>query len=112
MALPSEVEDLLRLDGKKNPSLQQYRPKEFNDRNLNCLKEGEENGIGTPHVLSMRYYAHIQAKHPKEDFFSQNMPFYPFRDLVQSQASRINQPITLTISTSNTYPNILKTMIY
>ena len=28
----------------------------------------EENGVSTSHVLSMRSYAHTQAKHAKRDF--------------------------------------------
>ena len=30
----------------------------------------EENGFSTPHVLSMRSYAHTQAKRAKRDFLS------------------------------------------
>ena len=71
----------------------------------------KEKGVNTTHVLSMRPYAHIQAKRDKKGF-SQNMQFYPFKNLVQSQTSHINQPNMLTISTSNTYLNILETMIY
>lgn len=50
----------------------------------------EENGVSTPHVLSIRPYAHTQAKHAKMGILS-NMQFYPFRDVVQTQASHINQ---------------------
>ena len=43
-------------------------PSKFsNDRNLKCLGKGEENGVTTPHVLSMRLYAHIQGKHTKKE---------------------------------------------
>ena len=38
----------------------------FNDRNLSFLEKREENGVSTPHVLSMRPYAHIQEKHDKK----------------------------------------------
>ena len=55
---------------------------------------------------------HIHKQNMQKGSFYQNMPNYPFRDLMQSQVSHINQPNMLTISTSNTYPNILETMIY
>ena len=32
----------------------------------------EENGVSTPHVLSMGSYAHTQAKHAKKDFLSKH----------------------------------------
>ena len=32
-----------------------------------CAK-GEENGVSTPHVLSIGSYAHTQAKHAKKDY--------------------------------------------
>ena len=41
----------------------------LNDRNLICLRKREENGVSTPHILSMRSYAHTQSKHAKRDFF-------------------------------------------
>ena len=41
-------------------TLQRPEPKIFGKR--------EENGVSTPHVLSMRPYAHIQAKHAKKGF--------------------------------------------
>ena len=52
--------------------------------------ELQENGVSTPHVLSIRSYAHTQSKHAKMGILS-NMQFYPFRDVVQTQASHINQ---------------------
>ena len=55
---------------------------------------------------------HIHKKNMVKDIFSQNMTFYPFRDLMQSQVSHINKQNMITISTSNTYANILETMIY
>ena len=55
---------------------------------------------------------HIQKQNMLKGTFCQNMLFYPSRDLMQSQVSHINQPNMLTISTSNTYPNILETMTY
>ena len=30
----------------------------------------EENGVSTPNVLTMVFYAHTQAKHAKKDFLS------------------------------------------
>ena len=57
----------------------------------------EENGVSTPHVLSMGPYAYTQAKHDKNNFFYQNMSNYHFRDLMQSQVSYINQRNVLTI---------------
>ena len=38
----------------------------FNYRNLKYLGKGEENGVSTAYVLSMRPYAHTQAKHAKK----------------------------------------------
>ena len=37
---------------------------------LKIIGKGEENGVSNPHVLSMRSYAHTQAKHAKKDFLS------------------------------------------
>ena len=42
-------------------TLQRPEPKMFGTR--------EGNGVSTPHVLSIRSYAHTQAKHAKRDFF-------------------------------------------
>ena len=55
---------------------------------------------------------HIHKQNMLKRTFCQSMPFYPFRNLILSQVSHINQPNMLTISTSNTYPKLLKTMIY
>ena len=68
MALPSKVEDLStwmkgRIQALKNvafQTLQRAEPKIFGKR--------EENGVSTPHVLSMRPYAHIMSKYTKRDF--------------------------------------------
>ena len=68
----------------------------------------EENGVITPHILSMGSYEHTQAKHAEKAILSKHGIFYPFRDLMQSQVSHINQPNMLTNSTSNTYPNMLE----
>ena len=45
----------------RSQTLQRPEPKIFG-------KKGE-NGVSTPHVLSMRSYAHTQAKHAKEGLF-------------------------------------------
>ena len=42
-------------------TLQRPKPKMFGIR--------EENGFSTPHVLSMRSYAHVQEKKQKETFY-------------------------------------------
>ena len=56
----------------------------------------------------MRSYAHTKAKHAKRDEACHSTPF---RGLMQSHVSHINQPNMLTIPTSNTYPNTLGIMI-
>ena len=33
----------------------------------------EEKEVSTPHVLSMRFYAHTQAKHANRDFLSNHV---------------------------------------
>ena len=33
----------------------------------------EENGVSTPHILSMRSYAHAQAKLARRDFLSKHV---------------------------------------
>ena len=68
----------------------------------------EENGFSTPHVLSMRSYAHTQAKDVEGDFLSKHAILPLFRGLMKSQVSQINQPNMLTISTGNTYPTHLE----
>ena len=78
VALPSEVEDLLHLDERKNPKTSKMSPsKLFNDRNLKCLGKGEENGVSTPYLLSLRPYAHIQAKHAKKGLLVKTCHFTP-----------------------------------
>ena len=37
----------------------------------------EENGVSTPYVLSMRPYAHIQAKHSKKELLVKICHFTP-----------------------------------
>ena len=111
MELPSKVEDYPtwmkgRIQAFNNiafQTLQRPEPKMFGTR--------EENGVSTPHVISMRSYARTQEKHAKKDFY-QSMLFYPFLGLIQSQVSHIDQPNILTISTSNIYPNTLGIIYY
>ena len=55
----------------------------------------EENWVSTTHVLSMRSYAHTQAKHAKRDFLVKTCYFTPLMDLIQGQVSHINQPTCL-----------------
>ena len=72
MELLSQVEDLPHLDERKNQSLQEFllptlqrmEPKMFGTR--------EEYGVNTPHVLSMRSYAHTLEKHAKMTFLSKH----------------------------------------
>ena len=85
-------------------TLQRLEPKIFEKR--------KENGVSTPHVLSMGSYAQTQSRHAKKDFLLKHAKVTPFWDLMQSQVSHINQPNMPTISTSNNYPNTLETMIY
>ena len=83
--------------------VQWLEPKMFGER--------EENGASTPQLQSMNLM-HIKNKNILKGTFYQIMPFYPFLGLMQSQVSHINQPNMLTISTINTYPNTLRTIIY
>ena len=68
----------------------------------------KDNGVSTPHILSMRPYAYIQAKHAKKGLLDKNMSFYLWRNLMQSQASHINQLNMITISTNNINPTYVK----
>ena len=45
----------------------------INDRNLKCLGKEGKKGVTAPYVLSMRSYAHTQAKHAKRDFLSKHV---------------------------------------
>ena len=73
MTLPSKVEGLPHLDKGRIQAfnnvafqtLQRPEPKMFEKR--------EENGVSTPHLLSMRSYAHTEAKHAKMDFLSKHV---------------------------------------
>ena len=72
MALPSKVEDYPtwmkgRIQAFNNiafQTLQRPEPKMFGTR--------EENGVINPLLLTMRAYAHTQAKHAKRDFLSKH----------------------------------------
>ena len=46
-------------------TLQRPEPKMFGTR--------EQNGVSTPQLLSMRSYAHTQAKYAKRDFLSKHV---------------------------------------
>jgi len=48
-----------RIQAFNNVAFQRPESKMFGKR--------EENGVSTPHVLSMRSYAHTQEKHDKRD---------------------------------------------
>ena len=65
-------------------TLQRMKPKMF--------RTMEENGVITPHILSMRSHSHTQAKHAKKDFLLKHAKVTPFWDLMQSKKSQINQP--------------------
>ena len=79
-------------------TLQGPEPKMFGTR--------EENGVSTPHVLSMRSCAHTQAKHAKKDFISKHT-ILPLQGLNAKSCKSYQSTNMFTISTSNTYPNIL-----
>ena len=51
---------------------------------------------------------HIYNKNMLKRIFYSNMPIYPFIDLMQRQASHIDQLHLLTKATSNTYPIIFE----
>ena len=70
--------------------LQRLEPKMFGKR--------EENGVSTPHVLSIRPYAHIKAKHAKKDHLLKTYHFTPFKILMQNEAIHTNQPNIITNS--------------
>ena len=79
----------------------------FNERNLKCLGKREENGVSTPHVLSMRSYAHIQAKYAKTEILVKSSQFTLLRTYAQpivKEVMYINmlEPIiSYTLSPSN-----------
>ena len=60
----------------------------------------------------MRSNSHIRTKHTKQGHLVKTCLFTVLKTIIHNQASPTNQPNMLTISTSNTYPNILETMIY
>ena len=77
MSLHSEVEDLPHLDENKNPSLHNVAFQTLQWSEPKMFRKREENGFSTPHVLSMRPYAHTQAKHAKKDFLSKTCQITP-----------------------------------
>ena len=111
MELPSELRRYPTwIKGRMKP-FKNFAFQTLQGSKLKMFVKREENRVSTSHVLSMRPYAHIQAKHAKKGILVKHAIF-PFRNLMQSQASHINQPNMLTNSTSNTYSNILETMFF
>ena len=53
------------------------RIQDFNNVAFKTFQRPEENVDSTPHVLSMRSYAHTQAKHAKSDILSKHVIFTP-----------------------------------
>ena len=43
----------------------------------------KENGVSTPHVLSMGSYAHTQEKHEKKNFFIKTLQITPLGSKVK-----------------------------
>ena len=83
--------------------LQRQEPKMFGEK--------EENGVSTPHVLSMRPYAHIRTKHAKKGYLAKTFHFSLLKvSCIIKQVIPINQ-ICLLTQTSNMYPNILEPII-
>ena len=58
-----------------------------------CLGKKEENGVSTPHVLKIRPYAHIKAKHAKKNFKSKHV-ILPFQKH-NAMSSKSYQPTKL-----------------
>ena len=111
LALPSKSEDLPTwvIENIKSffkssrMSLQRPKPKNFGKR--------EETGVSTPHVLSMRPYAHIISKHAKKGLLVKICHFIGIKvSCITNKVIPINQ-ICLITQTSNMYPNILEPMI-
>ena len=71
-------------------SLQRLEPKMFG--------KNKQNGVSTPHVLSMRPYAHIRAKHVKKGYLVKTCHFTRFNSLMLNQASHTNKSNMLTKS--------------
>ena len=72
---------------------------------------GKKNRVSTPHILSMRSYAHTQGKYAKKGLLSKHV-IVPLFGLMQSQVNHTNQPNMLTILTSNIYLNKHRIMSY
>lgn len=66
------------MDNREYSSLLQVVPNEPSTTGTYNVWKRKENGVSTPHVLIMRPYAHIIAKHAKKGIFSENMSFDPF----------------------------------
>ena len=112
MALPSEVEDLPYLDEMKNPSLQQCCLLKSSTIEPKMMGKRAENGVSTPHVLSIRPYDHIMSKHAKKGLLVKTCHFTCLKvSCITKQVMSIDQTCLLT-QTSNMYPNILEPMIY
>ena len=86
-------------------------PKHFNDRNLKLLGKREENEVSTQHVLSIRPYAHIKAKHSKKVDLVKTCHFTLLKDsCIIKKVIPINQTCLLT-QINNIYAIILEPMI-
>ena len=71
-----------------------------------------ENGVSTPHVLSIRLYTHIMSKHAKTEIKLKTCHFTLLKvSCIIKKVIPINQTCLIT-QTSNIYPNILEPMIY
>ena len=77
LASPSESEDLPTWMIEKFQVFFKYRLKEPSTTRTQNVGEQKENGVSTPHVLKLRPYAHIKAKHAKKNFKSTHviLPF-------------------------------------
>ena len=49
----------------------------------------EENGVNTPHVLSMGFYAHIQAKYTKRELLVKSCHLTLLRTYAQTIVNKI-----------------------
>ena len=71
------------------------------------LGKREENVVSTPHVLSMRPYAHTMSKHAKNGLLLKTCYFTSLKvSCITKHVILINQ-IFLSTQPSNMYPNIL-----
>ena len=84
-------------------ALQLTEPKMFGKR---------ENGVSTPHIISIRSYSHTQTKHAKTHFLVKTCHFTLLKvSCIMKQVIPINQTCLLT-QPSNMYPNMFEPMIY